>query len=147
MSADIILYRLADTEVQPKWINIPNNEYEILDINNVVDLTQCKLWYGNRRGWKRVRNKFDKLPIRYGHIEAGNIHKYIIANTVFWYSSYHVLNARWYKKSIWLNLCITKEEVVRFFERYGNKRFDNYKDLMKDILEKWDDKSFLIISW
>lgn len=169
MSADIILYRLSDAKVQSKglyfipckeWDKIPDDEYDILSDNadkdrfedgaahTIIDLTRYKWLYGDRRGWRRVREKLEQFPIQTGHVEAdGLLHKYFVADQVFWYSSYHVLNARYYKKSIWLEVCTTKEDVVRFFNKYGNKKFCDCKELVEDVLQRWDEKSFLIISY
>ena len=169
MSADIILYRLSDAQVQQKglyfipvkeWDNIPHDEYDVLADNAdkerfedgephaIIDITRYKWLYGNRRGWHRVREKLEQFPIRSGRIDAEKtIHRYFVADQVFWYSSYHVLKAKYYKKSVWLAVCTTKEDVVRFFNQYGNKRYPDAKELVEDVLRRWDDKSFLIISW
>lgn len=169
MSADIILYRLSDVKVRPnglyfipmkEWNNIPENEYNVLadranedrfedgQEHSIIDLTYYKWYYGKKRGWNRILDKFDRLPIQSGKVDStGDIHKYIVADRVWWYSTFRALKNSWFKKPIWFNLCTTKEEVVKFFNRYGRKHFDEPNVIMRNVLEKWDEKSFLIISW
>lgn len=169
MSVDICLYRLSDAKFQNKGLfSIPNKEFEKMTneeldalwetkdtdrfedgvAHELVDLTVYKWYFGHKRGWKRVRDKFDQLPIRSGVVDGtGCVHKYIVADYVYYPSSWHVLNRRYYKKDTWLVLCTTKDEVVRFFERYGNKKYGEYKLVLNTILEKWDDKCFLLVSY
>jgi hypothetical protein len=165
MGATISLYRLSDAKFQNKGLfSIPTKECDKLtddefdklwatkDIDrfedgqahNIVDITTYKRYYGDTRGWERVRDKFNRLPIQSGVVDCtGEVHNYIVADFLGEYSG-RFLNRRYYKKDTWLILCTTKEEVVTCFKKYGAKGHDLVLNL---ILDQWDEKTFIVISY
>ena len=166
MSATICLYKLSEAKFQNKGLySIPHqkcremtdSEFEALwetkDSDRfddhlphvLVDLTYFHQCYGHSRGWKRVREKFNKLPVHTDIVDgSGNIHSFIVADLVAEYSG-RCLNNRYYKKDCWLVLCTTKEEVSICFKKYGTK---DHKVVLDSLLDKWESgKTFLIITY
>lgn len=166
MSASICLYKLSDAKFQNKGIlSLSRKEFESLTDetmnemwetkdsdrfedgkpHDIVDLTYLKWCFGDTRGWKRVRRKFERLPIQSGFVDGtGDIHKYIVVDMLGIYSGLY-LNHRYYKKNCWAILCTTRSEVEACFQKYGTKDSGEVVDL---IMNQWEDgKTFLLITY
>lgn len=136
---------LADDEFEKLWATCDIDCWEDGEKHELIDITHYKMCYkGWARGWHRTEKRFSKLPIQRGPVDyTGNIHKHIVADNLGCYSG-SILKRRYFRKDTWLVVCTTKQEVVNFFKRYGDK---GYEWTMNDILNKWDDKTFLVISY
>jgi hypothetical protein len=98
--------------------------------------------YGSGRGWKKIRDKFAQLPIQSGIVDCTkDTHNYIVADSLGHFSG-QCLNKKYYNKDTLLTLCTTKEEVIMFFGKYGDK---DHKIVLNQILEQWDEKTFMLI--
>jgi hypothetical protein len=165
MGATIELYRLSDAKLQNKglyfiphkqvremsdeefnalWETKDTDRWEDGKKHELIDISYYLHMYGNTRGWRRVKDRFDRLPVQYGVVDCNSdVHSYIVADNVMCYSG-RVLKNRYYKKETTLNVCTKQDEVISFFDQYGGK---DHQWTLSDILEKWDEQSFLIVAY
>jgi hypothetical protein len=165
MSATINLYRLSDAEFQNQGLySIPiaqikemsDDEFDALwetrdtdrwkdgECHELIDIAYYLHQYGNTKGWRRVKDRFDTLPVQYGVIDGNNdVRGYIVADHIACYDGC-VLKNKFFKKETTLSICTTKEEVESFFKQYGNP---DCKWTYDDIISKWDEDMFLIVAY
>jgi hypothetical protein len=165
VGATIDLYRLSDAKFQNKGLySIPHKQvremtdeefnalWETRDIDRwedgekheLIDIEYYLHQYGDTRGWKRVHDRFHKLPVQFGVVDCNNdVRSYIVADHIACYDG-SALKNRFFKKATTLAVCTTKDEATVFFQQYGNKDSQLTRE---DILNKWDDKTFMIVSY
>lgn len=109
------------------------------------DFTYYNSFWRNSRGWKYLYkrlNCFDFKIFNNGH----KICKYLTLDRVLYYQGWF-LKKRFFKKEVTFVYCVTKKQMVDFFNRYIDFTEENGRMCVKEFLDAWEDGMLFECSW
>lgn len=134
---------MSDDEFNVLWETRDTDRWEDGVKHELIDIEYYLHQYGDTKGWKHAHESFFQLPVQVGVIDCNNEPRnYIVADLVSCYGG-NVFKNRFSKKDTPLMVCTKKDDAMDFCQKHVRSECQN---MVENILNKWDDESFLIIT-
>lgn len=116
--------------------------------HEVIDLTYFKEIYKGKRGLSGLLKKFQNFNIRTFTNANSYTYKYLVLDEVVYRQGWF-LKRRFFHKNINTVICLTKKEMVNFFNKYidYNSRDTRGKEAVDTFLDNWKPGMIFECSW
>lgn len=112
-----------------------------------IDMTYLTACFGKGRGWRRIKNRLNTLPIQTFNNGRYSL-RYIPVDEVE-YAQGWFFKKRFFKKEITFVICVTKQQMENFFKQYidFNNEDTRGREAVDRFLNAWEDGMVFECSW